>query len=305
MVNINLKNPLADRMRPETLEKFLGQDEIVGEKKLLRQAFTLIELLVVIAIIGILSGMIVVSMGGVTQKATIAKAQVFSNSLRNSLMLNLVSEWKLDGDAVDSWGDNNGTVTGTTWETNTKNCVNDTCIIFSGGVGNYVQMAAITELTVGKPFILSAWVYPQPTGTYRTIMAYDSIHRLLIGGNYVMLSQQDTNFYSGADVPDNQWTYVVYWNSGTEERWYINGSLSGTPHTTALAEWDAAFKLGQYDLINYPYKGRMDEVRIYNNSIPISQIKEQYYVGLNQLLFNGGITKEEYIAKLGNFLAIK
>ena len=29
MVNINLKNPLADRMRPETLDEFLGQEEIV------------------------------------------------------------------------------------------------------------------------------------------------------------------------------------------------------------------------------------------------------------------------------------
>lgn len=38
MESINLKNPLADRMRPETLEEFLGQDEIVGEKKLLREA---------------------------------------------------------------------------------------------------------------------------------------------------------------------------------------------------------------------------------------------------------------------------
>jgi len=31
-------NPLADRMRPETLEEFLGQEEIIGEKKLLREA---------------------------------------------------------------------------------------------------------------------------------------------------------------------------------------------------------------------------------------------------------------------------
>lgn len=31
-------NPLADRMRPETLEEFLGQDEIIGEKKMLRDA---------------------------------------------------------------------------------------------------------------------------------------------------------------------------------------------------------------------------------------------------------------------------
>ena len=31
-------NPLADKMRPEVLDEFLGQDEIVGEGKLLRQA---------------------------------------------------------------------------------------------------------------------------------------------------------------------------------------------------------------------------------------------------------------------------
>lgn len=38
MSTLDLKNPLADRMRPETLEEFLGQEEIVGEKKLLREA---------------------------------------------------------------------------------------------------------------------------------------------------------------------------------------------------------------------------------------------------------------------------
>ena len=32
------KTPLADRMRPEKLENFLGQDEIIGKGKLLRQA---------------------------------------------------------------------------------------------------------------------------------------------------------------------------------------------------------------------------------------------------------------------------
>lgn len=38
MSTFDLKNPLADRMRPQTLEEFLGQEEIVGEKKMLREA---------------------------------------------------------------------------------------------------------------------------------------------------------------------------------------------------------------------------------------------------------------------------
>ncbi|MDO4543704.1 MAG: hypothetical protein Q4C01_04040 [Clostridia bacterium] len=38
----NIKNqaPLADRMRPETLDDFVGQKHIVGEGKLLRRAIT-------------------------------------------------------------------------------------------------------------------------------------------------------------------------------------------------------------------------------------------------------------------------
>lgn len=38
MTKIDPNNPLADRMRPQTLEEFLGQEEIVGEKKMLREA---------------------------------------------------------------------------------------------------------------------------------------------------------------------------------------------------------------------------------------------------------------------------
>jgi len=91
--------------------------------KLIKRSFALIELLVVIATIGILSGLIVVSMSGVTNKATIAKGQIFSNSLRNSLMANLVSEWKFDqvnnpstDQTPDSWsGGNNGTLKELSW----------------------------------------------------------------------------------------------------------------------------------------------------------------------------------------------
>jgi len=263
-----------------------------------RTAFTLIELLVVIAIIGILSGLIVVAMGGMTEKANIAKAQVFSNSLRNALMLNIVGEWKLDGDGKDSWRSNNGTVVGATWETNANNCINNSCIVFSGGLGDYVQLAAIPELTTGKPFTLSAWVYPQNTGDYRTVMGFSTVNRLLIYNSGSMLSQQDGDFISAAVVLNNKWTHVVYWNSGTEERWYINGSLSGSPHSTVNAEWNSSFYLGQYDLVHYPFKGRMDEVRIYNAAMPVSQIKGEYVAGLNRLLINGGINREEYARKI-------
>jgi len=110
---------------------------------LIKKAFTLIELLVVIAIIGIFSGLIVVTMSGVTQKATIAKSQIFSNSLRNALMANLVSEWKFDelttavqgSTALDSWSGGNNLTVYTNSDGLDKlstNCVSGKCLSFDG-----------------------------------------------------------------------------------------------------------------------------------------------------------------------------
>ncbi len=36
--NLKKDAPLADRMRPRTIEEFIGQEHIVGEGKLLRRA---------------------------------------------------------------------------------------------------------------------------------------------------------------------------------------------------------------------------------------------------------------------------
>ena len=252
-----------------------------------------------IAVIGILSGLIVVSMSGTTQKATIAKAQIFSNSLRNSLMSNLVSEWRFDNNVNDSWGMNNGTITGATYDNSNNDCVYGSCLLFTGTLTEYAQMPAISTITTGTPFIISVWVYPQIGASYQTILGYNSNHRLLIQNNGTLLSQQGPNFYSetGA-IAYNQWSHILYWNDGTQEKWYVNGKQSGSANPMVAAEWDLAFNVGQYDLVNYPYKGRIDELRIYNATIPLSQIKKDYYSGLNSLLLSRQINKYDYMQRL-------
>ena len=40
----NARTPLAERMRPETLEAFFGQDELVGEASFLRK-LTLVSII--------------------------------------------------------------------------------------------------------------------------------------------------------------------------------------------------------------------------------------------------------------------
>jgi len=64
--------------------------------KKVKQSFTLIEILVVIVIIGILSSFIFFTINDSVEKAQITKSKMFAESIRNNLLLNLVSEWKFD-----------------------------------------------------------------------------------------------------------------------------------------------------------------------------------------------------------------
>ena len=276
------------------------------------KSFTLIEILVVVLTISILSSVIYVVSSGARERADFAKVLMFSTKLNSSLAENIVGQWDFNegtGSSVyDSSGNGNtGTITGSTWETNQSNCISSNCLVFDGTLGNYVQMSAISSLPAGKSFMISSWVYPEHTGTYRTIVGYNSTHRLLINSVGQMLSQQNGNFFSAGsgNVPNLKWTHVIYWyniDEGTygQERWYINGIQSGASNNLAsqIAEWDAAFKVGQYDLANYPFKGKIDEIYFFDNYSSLSKINQIYITGLNNLFLKNQISQNEYLERI-------
>ena len=258
--------------------------------KLIKQAFTLIELLVVIAIIGILSGLIVVAMGGMIQKATIAKAQVFSNSLRNSLLGNIVGEWKLDGDAADAWGSNSGTILGATAAT--TDCVYGSCLSFSN-ISQYVDFGSNSSLVgtfdSGKVFTYAIWFYPTSlpaTGGWQWIVCkaftshanpYYQIDLYFYNdGN---LKSRITNTAGSSYLPIasgavslNVWNFAVVSVDliNNTNRLYINGSLADLKSgaTGTYANYVTPLTLGSdrniYTSTSYNFVGKMDEFRLYN-----------------------------------------
>jgi len=307
-----------------------------------QQAFTLIELLVVIAIVGILSGLIVISMGGVTNKANIAKAQVFSNSLRNSLMANIVSEWKMDEltTAVDntviqdSWGGTNNLtldINSVVADSADKlksgtDCVSGKCIqldgtddyLYSSNTATSLDFSNGTNGTTDYPFTLSGWFkatdwtsrglmskYANPD--YQYILYTSSSNRLYFyqydnsGIGYVgrYSTTAITNY-------ENQWIYVAVTYDGSKiaagSKIYINGIrvdnanyISG--NYLGMDVMNISFRVGQYSSAAY-FSGLVDDIRVFNSVMPASQIKEEYYAGLNKLLASGSITKEDYIFRI-------
>jgi prepilin-type N-terminal cleavage/methylation domain-containing protein len=298
-----------------------------------RVAFTLIELLVVIAIVGILSGLIVVSMSGVTQKATIAKAQVFSNSLRNSLMLNLVSEWKLDQivgsiapyTVSDSWsGGNTGTLMNgasnacslaspfSCPQLVTSGCPSGNCLSFDGA-DDYVAINNIS-ISNNAPITVSFWAKTVSNTTLDDVLIIygrDGTTSECLGlyyrvaDNYVRVTTWGSDYATGFVKDFNVWHYWAITYNLTSVLIYRDGVVDpiGVQNKTISFTLNRLL-IGTALYTNNYFNGYIDDVRLYNVSIPTSQIKEQYYVGLNKLFANGGITNEEYSQRL-NGLASK
>jgi prepilin-type N-terminal cleavage/methylation domain-containing protein len=273
--------------------------------KLIKQAFTLIELLVVIAIIGILSGLIVVSMSGVTQKANIAKAQVFSNSLRNALMLNLVSEWRLEGNANDTWGTNNGTLNGTTA---VSSCVYGACRDFNGTNTDYITLGSLSSIISLQSGSVSLWFKADDIINEKPMFGVD-------GTGYVILEIRSTKVridagslgggVSGSTtLKTGTWYNAVYSSNGTNWKLYVNGNLETLSIGGTDGLWFGDVASGYCDIAKFEtalyFDGSLDDIRLFNTSIPISQIKEQYYFGLNNLLASGQISNKEYSERINS-----
>ena len=307
--------------------------------KLLKQAFTLIELLVVITIIGILSGLIVVSMSGVTQKATIAKAQVFSNSLRSSLMIDLTAEWKFDGptsagslttvnDIKDSWGTSHGSISGPAiFMRDGNDCLSGKCIDFDNtSIANLSRIQSIPINLTSGYLTINSWVYFKDgvrynasifsTGTYGGTIQVNNqsgdvvVYLLLtktgaqLTMGYLDASSTTNNFTFSEDIT-NKWKLFTISYDGNNIRFFEDGKeLTPVAKVGQLRSSDAStMRLG--NITTYWLVGRLDETRIYDKAIPVSQIQEQYYIGLNKILSKGEITKEEYSNKIEGLLAIK
>lgn len=296
-------------------------------------AFTLIELLVVIAIVGILSGLILITMSGATESARIAKLRVYSNSVRDSLGANLLAEWKFDagtinntavtGDILDSWGTNNAASVQTSPGPIIKggtDCVVGNCLYFDG-IDDVINLGGQATLSMGtNDHTVSIWVnFDNALAVQReTLFAGGAGCGAAsnCGGYWIVRSlNSDRLFFNFADgsagyvsgylsetgsLVNNTWhNIVVVFDRDQTAQAYINGVK--TSYSVDISSKQASvynykgLTIGSWSAPDSSHLvGKVDEARIFSTALATSQIKEQYYAGLNKLLANKEITKEEY-----------
>ena len=284
----------------------------------MNKSFTLIEILVVIVVVGVLSAFILVGMSSITSSANIAKGKAFLNSMDNSLLLGRVSQWKFDelttakdtNTTIDSWGSNTGTLsTGDALEKLSTNCPSGKCLSLDGtndyvGCGNGTSLN-VSEITVGL------WVKITTLNQWSPIISRgrgggEKPWLLMLGFNSNLYSNVITTSGSSGNywgfIPyTGQWYYLVFsYNSVDGMKTYVNGvSKDGAvPAGTINNSTTVNLYIGTDDNINTFFNGLIDDVRIYNQAIPTSQIRQNYFLGLNNLYKNNGITLNELNQRL-------
>jgi prepilin-type N-terminal cleavage/methylation domain-containing protein len=297
------------------------------------KSFTLIELLVVIVIIGILAGVVMISTSSSIDKANIAKGIAFSDSLKNSMLLNLVSEWKFDEPPIgtvvkDDWGNNNAVLNhgneSTTYplykSKNANECVSGGCYYFNGINKEYINTN--NNLIIPREGVFFFWInglatnqinqniYPMGfyqfclLGSSNTTDNKSGIILKRIGEPYTVYNWGGQGFFDG------KWhNYIVSWDETTFYL-YKDGIKIGSPKThDGLPPLDdkRKFILGgsAWDAANYGhFTGKIDEVRLYDKLLSLNQVKELHIAGLNSLLFRGNISREEYNERISS-LSVK
>jgi len=277
------------------------------------KSFTLIELLVVIVIIGILAGVIMISTSSSISKANIAKLKVFEESVANDLAANMISRWKLDEESgtttADVWGNNIGNlINSPTWKKENE-CVSGNCLGFNGSSA-YVSCGDLSSYIGKNDVTYSIWVKPSVNGVDGSyVYSFSAFMGKGAGGYsgdlhvgyrsnnkvrvyYENLTTGEHFIDSISSMTLNEWYYIVVSANSSKVSLYINGafSVSGNIATNFVIN---NMQIGYSPYAAY-FNGLIDDVRIYNGTLSSSQIKQNYIAGLNSMLSNGTISKEEY-----------
>jgi hypothetical protein len=293
------------------------------------KSFSLIETLTAIVIIGLLAGFIIVKFEDSNVAAEISRGKAFGLSLLTSLPMNLIAEWKFDGptaadsaatvnDVKDTIGFNDGSVNGGVLMKDGSDCVSGKCLQFDG-VDDFVTIIDSDDnLDLPGNYTISFWAYNgNGTKTYPTLFnkagqsssngffwCYSS------GTNEASIRYQwstgsaytSTIFSNVFDL--NKWNYLVFTFVDLSKtlKLYKNGLYTNDPKTltSALPVDDGNLYIGTYNgsTSSYPFQGKIDEFRMFNEVLSVSQIQNNYFIGFNKLLLNNQISKEEYNQRL-------
>lgn len=197
-----------------------------------------------------------------------------------------VSYYKLDGDTVDSWGDNGGSVSGATLGVSG---IRNTAYSFDGG-GDVITIPHDSSLDFGTTsFSTSVWIKTTSTTDGRILHKGNATGRWW-AINYNQSSNQLQYFFDDGSstvsvnedisrVSTGNWHHMVFTlNRESDLTGYIDGKSIGSTDATGLGDIDtgADLEVGADPTESIYFEGDIDEIRIYDRALGADEVKALY-----------------------------
>ena len=202
----------------------------------------------------------------------------------------IVSYWKLDGDATDSVGSNDGTVTGATF----VDGFYDQCASFDG-TDDIITVSDSPDLD--PPTItVSYWMKPASTGASsrrRTVSKYtsnttDQWESFIDTDDTVVWHNQvsDThrNISSNTTITAGEWLFVLGITDGDGQMSiYVNGEKEGETSGETLNDNPHDLGIGASPQGDWYFDGEIDDVRVYNRPLNPAEVQQLYEYGKRKI----------------------
>ncbi len=229
----------------------------------------------------LLAGILVVAYGGAVAHANQAPVAAYSFDEGSGTTVK------------DSAGNHDGTINGATWTAAGKY---GSALDFDG-VNDLVSIADAADLDLTNSFTLEAWIRPDTLAQGKSVIS--KVETPASPSGYLLTAQvngKPTGYaatsgtvkgVSGSSaLSTGTWTDLAFTSDGTTLRLYVDGKLTTTAPAIAAKATAADLEIGHSVYFNNAYfDGLIDEVRLYNQALPESQIQtdRDTAVGLDQM----------------------
>ena len=158
------------------------------------------------------------------------------------------------------------------------------------GVDDYVT-GTMTSLPTGTSArSMGGWLNVTDTASVKVPFVYGSCSSTGDAFGVYLDASEDLHFWgcAAADfdtntlVSTNVWHHVMATYDGTDVRVYLDGVQVGATTARTLTVGSSAWNVGSatgLDPANYYYKGKMDDIRIYNRAITAAEVASLYNLG--------------------------
>ncbi len=204
--------------------------------------------------------------------------------------LNPVASYAFDegagATAHDSAGDHDGSIHGAKW---TEEGKYGDALEFDGG-SDRVTVADSEDLQFTEGFTMEAWVNPSESHDYDSVMMKEDFgageEEMPYG--YVFYAQGEEvptayirksgsgfkGIYGKESLPVNTWSHLTLTDDGEEMRLYVDGELVRETAAPPVTPSEGPLQIGANLMFSDYFKGRIDEVRLYDQALGSEEIEE-------------------------------